>query len=244
MAADSTAITKRSIDAMLVVPEEGVLAVAGRETALAIYAGIKPDKHDYDPRSNLLVSETYVGIYGAVGRVELTNGNAEVHLVGVVYIPKECVQLVQLICTDKDYEAFLFQFFGKTCDWRQTKTDLNAQSASVDAAVKGEIPFLSGKGYYFVIRRPESYDFENRLPHQKGAFADGRPLPEQVRELEELVTATIRALDEKLQSLDPRAAGTEITPEYAAQRYTSMTGGRAIVAGMNDVKLLPGGHLR
>ena len=227
-----------TIENKLILPENEVVAVVHQDIARAIYAartikdlkfgehvqfdGYVPDTHDLyracmRAERHVKVGQTYVGIFGTIGEVELGSEYTSANLIGMVHIPRQLLPFVEIFVDDM--KGFYKEFFGQVQggDWRGGIWNIKQAESSIDAPDLEELSFVSKRGYYWKLEKAKSDIFE-----------DGRPLEEQVTDYETAVKGFIKRLDAYVAQFQPNCQ--DITHETAKAHYDNLQRG--------DVRLL------
>ena len=165
------------------------------------------------------VGTTFLGMYGAIGEVNLI---WESELVGVVHIPKELFQFVESFQRQEDVARFYREFFKQTegDEWKGRQWNIKAKESRIDLEKVVNVPFILPQ-YNWKVEKV-----------RRSILEDGRPLEEQVADYESAVKRFIQRLDQYVHSLFPGAALIPITHEYAKLHYNRLQSGQISLAGM------------
>ena len=219
-----------TIESKLILPKGEVVAIVEPELASALYHATthtidkpatkssgsgtsntsSPRRESYS-ENNIKTGNTYIGLYGAIGVVEITRPyTSVVSLVGTVHIPKQTFPLVELIKGAQDTEQFYHDFFRHTDDseWKDKHWNIRDHHSTIDRE-QVDAAFIHDRGYHWKIEKVAN-----------DIFKDKRPFEQQLKEYEQAVKQFITRLDHYVHMLNPR--NDPITPEYAQLRFTKL----------------------
>lgn len=229
----------------LTVPEGEVVAIVHPDIANAIYRAWKykstgeiikddsrfvPDKSTHTDRvnsilakNNIKVGNTYMGMYGAIGEIELTMAGGDPSLVGVVHVPKPIFPIVELFGGGPEaLKDFYKDFFKQTegNEWKGNEWNIREQHSDLDVEQFQGIPFIFPQGYNWKLEKIRAKVFD-----------DGRPLEQQVTDYESAVKRFIARLDQYIQTLNPAAAGSSVTPDSTKIYFEKLQTGEVKMPG-------------